>query len=232
VGRWSREYYLHYGARADRIFLVPHAVDESWFSANAARLKPCRPQLRVDWKLPERSTVFLWAAKFITKKRPMDFLRALDIAARDGARVQGLMVGDGPLRSESEAFAGQHSVPVTFAGFLNQSEIVKAYVACDMLVLSSDGGETWGLVANEAMTCARPCIVSDKVGCGPDLVNHETGATYPLGDVRRLAKLMSEFAADRDRLRTMGEAAAQKITEYSTDAAVRGVLEAVHAVAR
>jgi glycosyltransferase involved in cell wall biosynthesis len=232
VGRWAREYFLHYGARRDRIFLVPHAIDERWFSDHAARLAPCRPQLRAQWKLPDDAAVFLWAAKFIAKKRPLDFLSALDIAARGGAYIRGLMVGDGPLRAEAEAFARQHGVPVTFAGFLNQTEMVKPYVACDMLVLSSDGGETWGLVANEAMVCGRPCIVSDKVGCGPDLVTPETGAVFPLGDVDRLAALMSEFAADRGRLRSMGTAAAHKIKDYSTEAAVRGVLEAVHAVTR
>ena len=232
VGRWSREYYLHYGARPDRIFLVPHVIDERWFSESAARLAPCRPQFRAQWKLPDAAVGFVWAAKFITKKRPLDFLRALEIASGGGGRVHGLMVGDGPLRAESEAFARERGVLVTFSGFLNQSEIVKSYAASDMLVLCSDGGETWGLVVNEAMVCGRPCIVSDKVGCGPDLITSETGAVYPLGDVQRLAALMSEFAAEPARVRSMGVAAAQKITEYSTDVAVRGVLEALHAVAR
>ncbi|MBZ5628234.1 MAG: glycosyltransferase family 4 protein [Acidobacteriia bacterium] len=232
VGHWSRQYYLHYGARHDRIFLVPHTIDEPWFHNHAKRLASCRPQLRAAWKLPEDATVFLWAAKFIPKKRPMDLLRALDAAARGGARVHGLMVGDGPLRAECEQIARDRYVPVTFAGFLNQSEMVKAYVAADALVLPSDGGETWGLVVNEAMVCGRACIVSDKVGCGPDLITPETGAVYPLGDVERLAALMSELAADPARVRSMGAAAAQEIAEYSTDVAVRGVLEAVHAVAR
>jgi glycosyltransferase involved in cell wall biosynthesis len=231
VGRWSREYYLHYGARPDRVFLVPHVIDERWFSEGAARQAPCRPQLRAQWKLPDAAGVFVWAAKFIPLKRPVDFLRAIHTAARAGSNVHGLMVGDGPLRAESEAFAREHGVPVTFTGFLNQSEIVKAYVAADALVLLSTE-ETWGMVVNEAMVCGRPCIVSDKVGCGPDLVTPETGAVFPLGDVDRLAGLMSKFAADRDGLRTMGEAAALKIAEYSTEVAVRGVLEAVHAVAR
>lgn len=231
VGRWSREYFLHYGARPDRIFLVPHVIDERWFSESAARLAPCRPELRAQWKLPDAAAVFVWAAKFIPLKRPMDFLRAIDAAARAGSNVRGLMVGDGPLRAESEAFAREHNVPVTFTGFLNQSEIVKAYVAADALVLISTE-ETWGMVVNEAMVCGRPCIVSDKVGCGPDLITSETGAVFPLGDVDRLAALMSKFAADRDGLRTMGEAAARKIKQYSTEAAVRGVIEAVHAVTR
>jgi glycosyltransferase involved in cell wall biosynthesis len=231
VGRWSRDYFLHYGARPDRIFLVPHVIDERWFSDHAARLAPCRPQLRAQWKLPDAAVVFVWAAKFIPLKRPLDFLRAINTAARAGSTVYGLMVGDGPLRAESEAFAREHQVPVTFTGFLNQSEIVKAYVAGDALLLLSTE-ETWGLVVNEAMVCGRPCIVSDKAGCGPDLITPETGAVFPLGDVDRLAGLLSKFAADRDGLRAMGEAAADKIKQYSTEVAVRGVLEAVHAVTR
>ena len=88
------------------------------------------------------------------------------------------------------------------------------------------------MVVNEAMVCGRPCIVSDKVGCGPDLVTPETGAVFPLGDVDRLAVLMSKFAAEGAGLGIMGEAAARKIKEYSTEVAVRGVLEAVHVVTR
>jgi glycosyltransferase involved in cell wall biosynthesis len=119
---------------------------------------------------------------------------------------------------------------VKFAGFLNQSEIIKAYVAADVLVLPSDGGETWGLVVNEAMACGLPCIVSDQVGCGPDLVTRDTGAIFRLGDVQQLATRMSDFAADRIALQKRGKAAAQKINEYSTEVAVNGVLQAVAAV--
>jgi Glycosyltransferase Family 4 len=34
VGKWSTEYFLHYGARPDRVFFVPHSVDDERFSAN------------------------------------------------------------------------------------------------------------------------------------------------------------------------------------------------------
>jgi glycosyltransferase involved in cell wall biosynthesis len=230
VGKWAREYFLHFNARQDRIFLVPHAVDEKRFREAVTRLTPCRQQLRDEWKLPQDSVVFLWAAKFISKKRPLDFVRALSLASEKSSVVHGLMVGDGPLRTESEDWARAHRAPVTFAGFLNQSEIVKAYVAADVLVLPSDGGETWGLVVNEAMACSLPCIVSDRVGCGPDLITPDTGAVFRLGDVQQLAALMNDFAADRSALKKRGEAASQKIKDYSTDVAVNGVIQAVTAV--
>ena len=110
--------------------------------------------------------------------------------------------------AQARALVERERLPATFAGFLNQSEIVRAYAAADCLVLPSDAGETWGLVVNEAMACGIPAIVSDQVGCGSDLVTDGvTGATFPMGDVDALARCLIEFSADPKRLRRMGAAA-------------------------
>jgi glycosyltransferase involved in cell wall biosynthesis len=231
VGRWSRDYFLHYGARTERVFIVPHTVDDKRFTNEAARWIPRRDDLRAQWGLDPKAVVFIFAGKFINKKRPMDFVRAVAQASRQGARLSGLMVGDGPLRSECEALAEARSAPITFVGFLNQSEIAKAYVASDALVLPSDS-ETWGLVVNEAMLCGRPCFVSDRVGCAPDLiVPGETGESFPTGDVRALASLMTRYAERPEQLRTMGANAERRIALCSVQAAVDGVLLAVRWVA-
>ena len=115
------------------------------------------------------------------------------------------MVGDGPLRVACEALVREQNLPIRFAGFLNQSKITEAYVASDALALPSDGGETWGLVVNEAMACGRPCIVSDRVGCGPDLViPQKTGSIFRLGDVTALANSMLGIADNPERVISMG----------------------------
>ena len=156
VGKWSREYFLRYGARPDRIFIVPHTIDNVAFEREAGRLRPLRSELRKNWGLAPGAIVFAFVGKFIAKKRPMDFVQALDQAARRNAAIQGLMVGDGPLRADCENFVQAHAAPLQFTGFLNQSQIASAYAACDALVLPSDGDETWGMVVNEAMACGRP----------------------------------------------------------------------------
>lgn len=226
VGKWSADYFLHYGARRERVFLVPHVIDERQFSGEYARWQPRRNELRNQWGLPQAEVVFLFAGKFIEKKRPMDFVRAMDLAVQRGAAVNGLMVGDGPLRQQCERFARENSTPIRFTGFLNQSRIASAYAACDALVLPSTS-ETWGMVVNEAMTCGRPCIVSDRVGCGPDLVaSGETGFVFPLGAVEALATLMIGCVADREKLAQMGERARNRAGKYSTSVAVEGVLRA------
>jgi glycosyltransferase involved in cell wall biosynthesis len=231
VGRWSHDYFLYYGARSERVFIIPHTVDDRRFADEAARWMPKRDELRAHWGLDLNAAVFVFAGKFIDKKRPMDFVRAVVEASRQGTRLQGLMVGDGPLRSECEVLAEAKNTPVTFAGFLNQSEIAQAYVASDALVLPSDGGETWGLVVNEAMLCGRACFVSDAVGCAPDLiVPGETGESFPMGDVTALASLMTRYAERPEKLRTMGVNAKRSIARCSVEAAVDRVLLAVRSV--
>jgi glycosyltransferase involved in cell wall biosynthesis len=231
VGKWSREYFLHYGARPERVFTVPHAVDQNYFAAESARWLPNRNRLRAEWGIDPDSMVLLFAGKFIQKKRPLDFLCAIDQAAKRGAKLCGLMVGDGPLRRECETLASARGAPIRFAGFLNQSEITKAYVAADALVLPSDGGETWGLVVNEAMLCGRPCFVSSRVGCAPDLIDRgETGEIFSVGDIKNLVALISSYAATPQRLAEMGARAKRQMTAHSIEAAVESTRQALAAV--
>jgi glycosyltransferase involved in cell wall biosynthesis len=194
-------------------------------------LGPQRSEIRKAWGLAEEQVVFLFAGKFIEVKRPLDFIRAVELASGRGARIAGLMAGDGPLRATCEEYVRQHQVPVSFTGFLNQSQIARSYVASDALVLSS-GSETWGMVVNEAMACGRPCIVSDQVGCAPDMViREETGNVFPAGDAEALARLLSRYANERERLRAMGQRAREILAQqFSVKAAVDGTLRAIEAV--
>ena len=145
--------------------------------------------------------------------------------------VHLLMVGDGELRAECEAYAKAHRLPVSFAGFVNQSEMPHAYVAADCLVLPSDHGETWGLVVNEAMACGLPAITSDRVGCHPDLIlPGRTGSTFPCGDIEALAETMTRLASAPAALRAMGRNACEHIRRYSVTVLVEGTLAALKLV--
>lgn len=228
AGTWSREYFLHYGARPDRVFEVPHTVDTDRISSQAAGWMEKRAELRRKWNLREEDAVFVFPGKLIARKRPVDFVQAIGQACQMGAKVSGLMVGDGALRQACETAAKESGAPVRFAGFLNQTEIVQAYVAADALALPSDGRETWGLVVDEAMVCGRPCFLSDQIGCSPDLIDQgKTGATFPCEDVGAFAGLLKQYS-DRRVLLEMGEHARKKIAAYTPTTAAGQLAEAVH----
>jgi glycosyltransferase involved in cell wall biosynthesis len=232
VGQWSRDYYLHYGAPQNRIFHVPHVIDEASFLSMTGTLQASRDAIRTEWGLPSEAIVFLFAGKFIALKNPMLFLRSLQSAFGEQRLIAGLMVGDGPLRQECQLFARDAGLPAVFTGFLNQSKLANAFVAADVLVLPSEH-ETWGIVVNEAMWSGLPCIVSDQVGCAPDLVAAQgTGEVFPLHDETALAAAMVRFARDPERRRAGGARARAVIQAYSIASAVDGTVKAVVAVKR
>jgi glycosyltransferase involved in cell wall biosynthesis len=226
-GTWAREYFEYYGAGKDRIFFVPHIVDLEFMKNEQRRLMPMRAEFRRQWNLPQVGPVFLFVGKFTPTKCPLDFARAVQEAAKHECGIAGLMVGDGPLRAACEEFVRANHSPISFTGFLNQSQIVQAYACADVLVLPSRG-ETWGMVVNEAMACGRPCLVSDRVGSGPDLViPEETGLIFPHCDIAALSTEMIRLAQNPLRISEMGHKAAQKLRRYSLEAAVDGVLQAL-----
>jgi glycosyltransferase involved in cell wall biosynthesis len=232
IGRASRDFYRGYGIPEDRLFDAPYFVDNARFGAAAASAQPQRAALRERWSIPQGAVCFGYAGKLEPKKRITDLLAALEIARLQGAPAHLLVVGTGELESQAREFVRARNLPVTFAGFLNQSEIASAYVALDVLVLPSDFGETWGLVVNEAMACGRPAIVSDRVGCGPDLVEPGvTGEVFAFGDVAGLADRMLRFTRHPQVAETMGEAArARVLRDYGPENAVAGTLRAIDAL--
>ena len=228
VGQRAREYLLAYGADPDRMVSCPHFVDNERFAHAAAEARVYRDAKRRGWGLELDTTVVLFCGKLISLKRVSDFVRAVGATGR---RMAGLVVGDGPQRAEIESLISRLQANVSVAGFLNQSQIPVAYAVADALVLPSES-ETWGLVVNEAMACGLPAVVSDQVGCAPDLVlPGQTGFVYPMGDVAALSRSLSELAEPGVAAK-LGEAARRRVAEYSVSAAVDGVCQAVELVAR
>lgn len=234
VGQWSRKYFEYYGLPQDRVFLVPHVVDQQRFLSEAAHLSSERDVLRSAWSIPPEAVVYLFCGKLNDQKRPLDFVQAVGLAHQQNSNIMGLIVGDGSLRQSCEALAQAENIPIMFAGFINQTALPRAYAASNMITLPSDGGETWGLVINEAMFSGLPALVSDRVGCGQDLIElGQTGDIFPMGQVEQLATQMVRYAEDPSRLRVMGEQAREKVqSEYGIEQAVHGVLEALERVAK
>jgi glycosyltransferase involved in cell wall biosynthesis len=225
VGKRAREYYLHYGARPERMFFVPHFVDNARFRKLAAQVD--QQALREELRLKSDTRILLFVGKFMPKKRPGDLIRAARLLQDRGQTLQVVLVGSGALEADLRALVKAQEVPVHFAGFKNQSELPYYYAGADLLVLPSDGGETWGLVVNEAMACGLPAVVSDTVGCYPDLIDPgETGEVFPMGDVEALADAM-ERALHLVGSRQTEHSLANKMSTYSLATAVQGLLQAV-----
>ena len=212
IGSANRQFYEKYGIQVSRLHPAPYCVDNARFEAQATALRGDRETLRECWGISEEAFCILFCGKFVRKKRPMDLVQAAATLRRRGhrPRVHLLFVGSGELERDLRAACqviSDPSVrddphdsrpPATFAGFLNQTEISRAYVAADCLVLPSDSGETWGLVVNEALASGLTCIVSDRCGCAEDLVAPTNAKLrYACGDLYALADAVTSVSAER-----------------------------------
>ncbi|MFM8471663.1 MAG: glycosyltransferase family 4 protein [Limisphaerales bacterium] len=168
TGQNNRRYYEAFGVPAAKLVACPHSIEVSRFADNAEQHEREAAHWRASLNLPATTPVLLFAGKFEPKKRPVEFARAFRQLGRTDLRL--VMLGDGPLRPAVEAEAAPAPDLIQVLPFQNQSRMPVTYRLGDVLVLPSAYDETWGLAVNEALCCNRPVLVSDKVGCAPDVV--------------------------------------------------------------
>jgi glycosyltransferase involved in cell wall biosynthesis len=229
IGTLNKSYYQHYGVPESRLFWCPYTVDNAFFRHQAETLAPRRCQLRAAWGIGDRRPVILFAGKFIAVKQLPLLLEAYR-RVRERRVCALLLAGDGPFRHQIEAEVQKKSIPdVRITGFLNQTEIPKAYAAADFLVLASCF-ERWGLVVNEAMNFSLPIVVSDRVGCGPDLVRPGVnGEVFEHPSVEALESVLERYVAQPEQLHELGCASLERIRHWGLPETARGVLEALTA---
>jgi glycosyltransferase involved in cell wall biosynthesis len=222
IGQRNREFYRHYGVPERKLYDAPYSVDTPFFeTAFAQHRTPARKP--GSWRIG-------FAGKLIPKKRPIDLVSAAALSkSRD--RIHLMIIGDGPLRSTLDAVAKKSGVDIEFRGFLNQSEIVeKGYSDLDAIVLPSGENETWGLVINEAMTGGIPAIVSNMVGCAPDLIEpEETGYEFQAGNTGQLSLRVDRLIERLESGHDFSGAVRGRINDYSLERTVAGIESALTA---
>lgn len=229
-GTRVREYLRWFGVEEYQIFDVPHAVDNDFFASTASAFTSpaARAAARRDWGIADDAFVPLFVGKLIPSKRPLNVVQA---SARLGRGVSLLVVGAGPLEAAMRDEAARLGVHLHFAGFLNQSELGKAYAVADCVTLPSDFSETWGLVVNEAFATGLPAVVSAAVGCAPDLVSEGiTGYVHPLDDVDALAQRLDAVRRRKAEGHDWGPACREIAGRYDYDAMTRGLTRACRSV--
>ena len=216
IGSANRAFYLAMGIPADRIFMMPYAVDNRRFIA-ASRLSASeRSEMRASLGVGDDRPIILYAAKLQPRKRPDDLLRAAALLNKERVPFQLAMVGSGEMEPGLRAMAQQLCLTnVRFTGFVNQSVLPRYYGACDVFVLPSTD-EPWGLAINEAMCAGLPIVASSEIGCAPDLLRAGgNGLLFPGGNIAALADALRPLIADARLRERMGQVSRDIIARWS-----------------
>jgi glycosyltransferase involved in cell wall biosynthesis len=231
IGKHNQEYWTHYFGKDFPAALMPYAVDNEFFRRKALEAAPRREEFRRQLGLDPGRPVILYASKLLTRKRCIDLVEAyirLSSAPEVDPPAYLLIVGDGEERAALEARVRESGLrSIRFLGFRNQTELPQFYDLCEVFVLPSYN-ETWGLIVNEVMNAGRPIIVTDQVGCQPDLVHDGlNGFVYPAFDVDRLSQCLRHLLDNPGLRATMGENSLRIIQQYSFEQDVDGLRKAL-----
>jgi glycosyltransferase involved in cell wall biosynthesis len=208
----NKAYFTKYGLRDDQLIFAPHAIDNDRFADPKEKEVD---KLKYLLGLNTDSIVILFAGKLEVKKDPALLLKAF--INLNAANTHLLFVGNGVLKEELKQQAILNP-NIHFMDFKNQTYMPIIYQTCDIFCLPSIGpGETWGLAVNEAMACSKAVLISDKVGCAPDLVKpDQNGMVFTAGSIKDIGdKLTYLVNKGKMELTYMGNISKHVIEDWS-----------------
>ncbi len=230
IGINSNAHYDRLAPAKTPRFFSPYCIDTTPFTTGENDRSHLRAATRKRLALHHDQTVILFSGKLIDKKAPELLLESIKhLSTDEREKTTVLFLGDGPLRPMLTAMAqAEPAVSVRFAGFQNQSALSPFYHASDLLVLPSRYSETWGLVVNEALHHGLPCVVSNHVGCAPDLIlKGKTGEIFCNGNARELAAAIKQ-TIEWARTATVRHQCRTQVANYTIEKAAVGIYNAYH----
>jgi glycosyltransferase involved in cell wall biosynthesis len=129
-------------------------------------------------------------------------VRACAPRAGDGARIQLVLVGDGPERERLRDLAARLGVPLTLAGVVAREEVPTWLRAADVYAqpsrtLANGRAEGMPLATLEALATGMPVVVSDSGGLAELPGRGARVRVVPAGDVGSLAMAVRAGLSER-----------------------------------
>jgi glycosyltransferase involved in cell wall biosynthesis len=231
IGNRSLQHYLRLNCPDEKLVFSPYCVDTTSFQMSEYDREVLRSRTRRALQISEEDYVIIFSGKLIHRKAPDLLLQAVKkLPPKIKERTIILFLGSGLMADSLKQNAHElPSLKVRFLGFQNLSSLSQYYHASDLLILPSRS-ETWGLVVNEALHHGLPCVVSEKVGCAPDLVEPgRTGEMFKANSAEELSSsiLKALKLARRDKVRKYCRS---KVSNYTVEKAAEGIGKAYYAV--
>ena len=225
-GQRAKEYLQELGAASEKIFIARNTVDTRFFSeqTDRERLKLSPDVLRMH---------FTYVGFIIRKKNLLQLLKAVKILSLQRTDFVLDLIGDGQDKVYFEDYvkANQLEKVVHFAGFVQKSNLPTWLAKSSCFVFPSNY-DIWGLVVNEAMAAALPCISSVNSGVTVDLIEDgKNGFAVDFSDPKLVAEKMDWILDNSEKAKEFGLNARKTIAEKaSIHVSARGLLDAACSV--
>lgn len=131
----------------------------------------------------------LWVARFIDWKHPEIPIKLAKKLKESGYEFSINMIGTGKLENKIEKLIKENNLSnnVKLLGAMPSNKVRKYMEESKIFICTSDRGEGWGAVLNEAMNSACALVASHEIGSVPFLIkDKENGLIYENGNIEDL----------------------------------------------
>lgn len=159
------------------------------------------PLIRDRFRCPLK---LLWCSRFIDWKHPELAVQLAKKLRDNGYRFTLDMIGEGELIPKMKRFVEKHELAdyVHFLGTMPNDQVHEQMRTHDIFLFTSDKGEGWGAVANEAMANGCVLVGSDHIGSVPYLVTHRgNGIIFKSRNIDSLYNEVCELFENTDLCR-------------------------------
>ena len=186
------------GIAADRVTVIPNAVDVSQFGFGVAPDAALRSRLGLEGK-----TVIGFAGSFYAYEGLDLLIEASALLLPRHPELRVLLVGGGPQEQSLKQLAADRGLAdrVIFVGRVAHSEVQRYYDLIDVLAYPRYRIRLTDIVTPlkplEAMAQGRMFVASDVGGHRELVRDGETGFLFPAGDAKALAQAIETVLAQR-----------------------------------
>lgn len=139
------------------------------------------PQLDIEHVIGSRrkdKIEIVWCARFIDVKHPelpLKLAKKLVASGRDNFEIQMIGANTTPLwhKIKQQVEKEGLSKHIILTGGIPNAEVLEKMRQSNIFVFTSDRGEGWGAVLNEAMGAGCACVASHEIGSVPFLLKHK-----------------------------------------------------------
>jgi glycosyltransferase involved in cell wall biosynthesis len=217
-GKLSKEYLIDLGMPSEKIVIKPNVSSKVLFNTDSNN----KPTIFEDNK-----KYFIYVGRFAEEKNLIRLLEAFKISTVNNKDWCLVLVGSGPDEIKLKDYINAHQIQnVIFTGFVDKNDLKNYYINSDVFILPSIK-EPWGLVANEAMMCGLPVMISKQCGCSYDLVDHN-GYIFDPFDLDDMTEKMSIFInyTSKDDIK-MKNKSIEIIDKFTPTNAADNIIEAI-----
>lgn len=188
---------VNLGIHPDRVVTIPEFLDlrhlQGWRPAAAAG---------------GQGGTFLYVGRLVREKGLPTLLEAFRRVALRHLHARLVIVGEGAMRSELEAWVQRHGLGerVDFTGQVDHREIGRYFAAANVVVVPSKWPEPLGMVILEALYLGLPVIATGRGGVVDILKDAVNGLLVPPEDPTALAEAMQRLLGDPNLRRALGRA--------------------------